>query len=182
MKPNALLLGPAILVCAAALAQRSGPEHFVGGGHIPAHGPPPARMHNPPPSRNPQPAEQPRRTYQDYEGHPAAPHVHGDRDRWVGHDSGRNDPHYHVDHPWEHGQFPGAVGAHHVWRLHGGGRDRFEFGGFFFSVAAFDFPYAEDWLWDTDDIVLYPDPDHISFYLAYNTRLGTYVHVNYLGP
>jgi len=192
MKATFLIIGPVVLLCAAALAQhggerhggpsRGGEQHVVGGGHIPAHGPPPTRMHNPPPSHGAPPAAQPRTGFADHEGHPQAPHVHGDRDEWVGHNTGPGDPNYHLDHPWEHGHFPGAIGAHHVWRLHGGGRERFEFGGFFFAVAAVDFAYCADWLWDNDDIVLYADPDHVGFYLAYNVRLGTYVHVTYLGP
>jgi len=100
----------------------------------------------------------------------------------VGHDTGRNDPHYHLDHPWEHGRFTGATGPRHIWRLHGGDRDRFDVGGYFFQVAPYDDDASANWLWDNDDIVIYPDPDHDGWYLAYNTRLGIYVHVMYLGP
>jgi hypothetical protein len=107
--------------------------------------------------------------------------VHAENDRWVGHDSGRGDSHYHLDHPWGHGHFPGRVGPGHVWRLHGGDRSRFAIGGFFFSVAAFDYAFTDDWLWDSDDIEIYDDPDHAGWYLAYNARLGTYVHVTYMG-
>lgn len=155
------------------------PRPEVGGGHIPARGPAP--VHNAPhpqPVQN-TPAAHP--TYRDHPTHPEAPHVHVTNNVWVGHSGGRNDAHYHLDHPWAHGHFTGPIGPQHVWRLHGGVRDRFDVGGFFFGVSPYDYDYANDWLWDNDDIVIYDDPDHDGWYLAYNVRLGTYVHVEYLG-
>ncbi len=127
------------------------------------------------------PGRTPART-PDQPGHPAAPHVDANTDRWVGHNGGKNNPAYHLDQPWQHGHFPGEIGASQVYRLGGGTRDHFLFDNFYFSVAPADYDDCADWLWDSDDIVLYPDPDDTGWYLAYNVRLGTYVHIQYLGP
>jgi hypothetical protein len=102
----------------------------IGGGHIPAHGPSAVRSdHRAAADRGP--GERP---YVDARG------------RWFGHDSGRLDPHYHLDHPWEHGRFSGRFGPRHVFRLGGGSRERFWFDGFYFSVAPYDYAFVDGWL------------------------------------
>jgi hypothetical protein len=162
-----------------ATAQVSGggyhgsPGSMFGGGYIPSRGPEPFCCHLPLGRHHGE-------SVRDSEGHPHSPHVHHDG-KWIGHEWGRDDEAFHLDHPYQHGRFPGDIGHDHLFRLAGGRPSRFQFGGYFFSVAPFEFDDCSDWRWDSDDIVLYDDVDHDGWYLAYNVRLGTYVHVQYLG-
>jgi hypothetical protein len=171
MKKALTILSILLWLSVVGVAQKGkGGKPEVGGGYIPKHGPAPAR----------QAAPAPEHRVADKAGHPEAPHVHTNGE-WVGHTTGKGDAAYHIDHPWEHGRFPGGIGRGHVFHLVGGGPQRFWFGGFLFNVAAADIAFCDGWLWDTDQIVLYDDPDHVGWYLCYNVRLGTYVHVMYLG-
>ncbi len=155
--------GLAVAMLAVASSERIGGGSAPRGGPAPFHGAP-GSAHGP----------------ADHPGHPDAPHVHRDG-HWIGHGQGRGDTRFHVDHPFDHGRFPGRIGFRHVYHLGGGDAHRFWFGGFSFSVAPWELGFVGDWLWNSDPIVVYDDPDHVGWYLCYNTRLGTYVHVQYLG-
>lgn len=181
-------IGFIFLISVVALAQRGGEQHggghtAVGGGHIPARGPAPARAARPAPAARGQEshAATGNRVAVDKKGHPDVPHVDAKNDKWVGHDSGANDAHYHLDQPWAHGHFTGGFGPGHVFNLAGGNRERFWFNNFFWDIAPYDYNIVEGWNWMGDQIVIYEDPDHVGWYLAYNPRLGTYAHVEYLG-
>ncbi len=193
MRKISSLILAAIMCSAVVLAQHGGGggEHggggggHVGGGYVPQHGP---EEHG---------GGGPNfggggnnhggggygggggdRHFNDFGGHPDAPHVH-DNGQWIGHQGG--DAHYHLDQPWSHGHFPGQFGPSYVYRLGGGGPNRFFFNGFSFGVAPYDLGYVNNWNWGADDVVLYDDPDDPGWYLAYNPRLGTYAHVQYYG-
>ena len=93
----------------------------------------------------------------------------------------RGSPSYSVGYGYRGGFSHDYIGPRHVWRLEGGGRDRFFFRGFYFRVVSYDYAYADDWYWDRDNVIIYDDPDNSGCYLAFNTRLGTYLHVTFDG-
>jgi hypothetical protein len=191
MKPFHVALAALFTVAAPAFAQH--PEHEEHGqarptGPPPQRGPEPYRgSQRPPEQRGPerdrggQRAPEEHRNYSDKPGHPNRPHVDNGRE-WVGHDEGPDDRRFHQERPWEHGRWQGGFGPEHRWRMRGGDPRRFWINGGYWAVAPWEIPYADDWFWDSDDIILYEDPDHPGWYLAYNPRLGTYVHVEFLGP
>lgn len=148
------------LASGVASAQGRG-EH-----HIPQHRPP--RI-------------QSRGEHGEHGGHPMGPPHVDERGRWLGHDG--LDRHFALEHPWAHGRFTGGFGPRRVFRLVGGGCDRFWFDSFAFSVSPYEagLGWCDGWLWDRDNVVIYEDSAHVGWYLAYNVRLGRYLHVEFLG-
>ncbi|MGH9433473.1 MAG: hypothetical protein ACRD3T_18235, partial [Terriglobia bacterium] len=163
MKKTIGVLAVALMFSVTAVAQKkqNNSGHGVGHGYIPAHGPAPARGQkrvsasrpsgghapSPAPARGQKQVSTRNRNYSDQRGHPDAPHVHSNG-QWIGHDTGRDDPHYHLAHPWQHGHFNGGFGRGHVFRIAGGNRSRFWFGGYYFSVAPYDYGFCNDWFWN----------------------------------
>ena len=159
MKPR--LLFPAALVFVAALPLLS--ERPAQ--HPPSQNPPRANQGHvpPPPPSRPQPQAKPEPEH---------------------HQSGHVNTTPHVDHPYDHGHFEhfGPSYRYNVIRVD---RDHHRFwlpGGFYFEVAAWDWPLCADWCWDCgDDFTVYEDPDHPGWYMVYNIHTGAYVHVTYMG-
>ena len=104
------------------------------------------------------------------------PHVARRGDVWVGHGASGSPSRL-----WRSGRFEGGFGPRHIFRMEEGNRSRFRFGSYFWGVAPFDYIFCDNWLWDSDQVVVYEDPEHPGWYLIYNVRLGTYVHGEYLG-
>jgi hypothetical protein len=101
--------------------------------------------------------------------------------RWYGH-AAVDDARFHLARPFEHGRFALTGPAHvfRVARLDLGARRVWLPGGLF-EVAAWDWAATAPWCWTCDDFVVYPDPDHAGWYLLYDSRMGEYVHVQFLG-
>jgi len=48
-------------------------------------------------------------------------------------------------------------------------------------VAPYDVPRCHDWEWDRDRVYVYDDYDHPGWYVLFNSRLGSSVHVEFFG-
>jgi len=172
--------------CAIAFLLLSAGWTMSGQSNRPQHDMPPRanQGHLPPapPRTNLTHGINPRREERLPDGHVnQSPHV--SHDLWYG-NSDPADPRFQLHKPYEHGRFPHpGLGSRysipHIDRNH----HRFWFGGgYYFEVAAWDWPFFTDWCWECGgDFVIYDDPDHPGWYLLYNIHTGVYVHVLYLG-
>src|SRR6516164_10769835 len=116
-------LAALLIASSPEFAQQPSQSHWQPQMPPPARGPAPYRggpKATPPHKSDDAHQQQAHRNYSDKPGHPDLPHVDAGN-KWVGHDTGRNDPSYHLSHPWEHGRFPGGFGPSHRWRLSVGG-------------------------------------------------------------
>ncbi len=172
MKIQLVLMAALTLV--SAMAQRHAPAPPSNAprsnqGHVPA--PPPKREAGAKPEVERSPT-----------GHTnSMPHVRNDR--WYGHDS-PSDARYRLDRPFEHGRFEhvGPAYRYNIVRVDANLHRFWLPGGFYFEIAAWDWPLCVDWCWTCgDDFVIYEDPDHPGWYLVYNIHTGLYVHAIYTG-
>lgn len=111
----------------------------------------------------------------------STPHVRNDH--WYGHDA-PNDTRYQLSRPFEHGRFEhfGPSYRYNVIRIDPALHRFWLPGGFYFEIAAWDWPLCMDWCWTCgDDFVIYEDSDHVGWYLVYNIHTGIYVHAMYMG-
>ena len=109
------------------------------------------------------------------------PHVRNDR--WYGHDA-PNDRRFQLSRPFEHGRFEhfGPSFRYEISRIDPNLHRFWLADGFYFDIAAWDWPLAVDWCWTCgDDFVIYEDPDHFGWYLLYNLHTGLFVHAVYMG-
>jgi hypothetical protein len=175
MKTRLVLLALMItLALASAVAQRRG--------EAPRSNPPRSnqgRIPAPPVRREPRAMPE---TEHSTTGHVnSMPHVRDDH--WYGHDA-PNDARYHLGRSFEHGRFAnvGPAYRYNILRIDTGLHRFWLAGGFYFDIAAWDWPLCADWCWMCgDDFIVYDDPDHPGWYLVYNIHTGLYVHALYMG-
>jgi len=174
----AVLITIGFLSAASAFAQHNEGQHEEA-----SHNPPRANQGHvpPPPPARTNPRAKPETEHVDAKRSNNTPHVNNDH--WYGHDA-PNDARYKLAKPFEHGHFDHA-GASYRYSIIKIDRDHHRFwfpGGFYFEVAAWDWPICVGWCWDCAvDFVIYEDPDHPGWYLLYNVQTGVYVHVQYMG-
>jgi hypothetical protein len=115
-------------------------------------------------------------------GRPASAVPYVRDDHWYGH-AAPGDARFNLARPFQAGHF-GLLGPSHVFdasRIDVGARRLWLPGGMF-QIAAWDWAATAPWCWTCDQFVVYADPDHPGWYLLYDTRMGEYVHAEFLGP